>query len=1013
MRVLRPDTLDEALSLVAQGAARPVAGATAFQVLWAQGIARPDALVDIAPFLPAGINRAGGSITIGAGTTLETLRRAGIPLLSRALEDVAAPGIRRLGTLGGQIGWGAGCLLSVLLVLEAELETTHGLRPLTDFLTRPEGVILNVRLSEPTEDARLVWRKFGLRQAFSPAMLTVAGFRQPGALRLAIGGGLVAPRRLPLSEAAGQSHDTLRRAVEAEVEMPDCPFRSALWRQRSAARALAQGLFPQTARTTRRTLRPLPRRDVPKPGLLSPDGPDWYTRPDMARKARGEMPYLTDIRRPDMLIGRILRAAHPHARILSIDTSVAEALPGVAAVVTHRDIPGLNGFGIVFQDQPGLCADKVRYLGDAVAAVAARDEATAEAALALIRVTYDPLPVVEEMAQALTDGATRVHESGNLVTDIRLERGDIDAGFGEAAHVVEDIYLTPRQMHGFMETEGGHAEVLPDGTLLVSVGGQHGARDRAQLARLLDRDPSTIRVITSPTGGAFGGKDELTVQPALALLALKSGRPVRLQLSRTESVIAGTKRNPMRIRMRTGCDADGKIVAQEVDVLSDSGAYASLSPGVLETGMEHAAGPYLIKALRTRGRLTYSNNGTNGAFRGFGANQMAFAMECQIDRLAAKAGLDPAEIRRRNLRDPGMPGALGQKVAGSERLEEMLEAAAASPLWSGTSDDGEWVTGTGMALIWQGNGLGTIPEDRGEGALRLAPDGKIEVLCGLDEMGQGLHASLRAVVAGALGIGREDVRPVTGDTGRAPDSGSTTASRGGYVVWTIAQQAGPVLSADMLQGAARLLDRPVTELTLVPGGIGEAGRNLPEPILTFADLARRALPSGLPVAHVAFDFPKSDYTKGNARFIFCAGATVARIAASRVSGEIRVDALEMHTAAGPIIDLASYLGQMEGGLVQGLGFTLTEDVLMKGGAPLTRNLDTYAMPTQRDVPRHLSVTALPDLDPGDPYGPRGAGELGIGGVTPAIANAVADAIGHWPAKAPIPPDWVQSRMETR
>lgn len=1010
MRVLRPVSLAEAQSMALEPGHRLTAGVTALQLQWAQGVKRPGALVDVAGLLPTMIRRDGDRVTLGAGTTLEDLRRADLPMLSAALADIAAPSVRSLGTIGGQVGWGAGCLLPALLVLDGSARTTEGDMPLADYLADPRGIVLSLSLTLPAPGARLVWRKEGLRAAFSPAMLVVAGVADDRGLRLAAGGGVVPPQRLTGAEGAALDHDTLVAAIEAAFAPPACPWRSAAWRRTAAARALAQGLAPP-APPPGPAPRPRPvARALARPMPLLPGGAGWHPRPDMAAKVAGDLAYLTDAREPGMLVGRILRAAHAHARILRIDTSAARALPGVRAVVTAADVPGLNAFGIVFPDQPAFCSDRVCYPGDAVAAVAAEDEATAEAALTLIRVEYAPLPVIDDMEAALAPDAPALHPNGNLMTEVGLTRGDLDAAFAGAAHVIEDVYVTPRQMHGFLETEGGHARVLADGTLLVCAGGQHGARDRMQLSRILNRPEDTIRIVSSPTGGAFGGKDELTVQPALALLAIVTGAPVRLHLSRAESVLAGTKRNPFRIRMRTACDAEGRLIAQEVDALADSGAYASLSPGVLETAMEHAAGPYRIANVRTRGRLVHTNNGAGGAFRGFGANQMAFAVECQIDRLAAACGLDPVEMRRRNLRAPGEPGFLGQRVAPSERLSEMLEAAAASPLWVPPVSDGDWTEGTGMALMWQGNGLGTIPVDEGAGALRLAADGAIEVLCGLDEMGQGLHAALVATVADRLGVARADVRPVTGDTGAAPDSGSTTASRGGYVVWVIAHRAGPGFTRQLLEGAARILGIAAEDLALMPGGVGLQGQNRPGPLLTLADLAHALTPSGLPVQTIHFEFPKTDYTAGNARFIFCGGATVARVAVSRATGAVRVRALEVHTAAGPVIDLAAYLGQMEGGAVQGLGFTLSEDVPMPGGWPMARNLDTYAMPGIRDVPPVLRVTALSDLDPGDPYGPRGAGELGIGGVTPAIANALADALGRWPAVTPIPPDWAHEAM---
>ncbi len=979
MQVWQPASLAEAAAMLARPGAQAMAGGTALQLDWARGVARPGALVALGGLLPCGIEREGTRWRIGAGTTLAEVEAAGIPLLSAAMADIAAPGVRRLATIGGTIGWGSGCLIPALLVAECQLDTTLGVVALAEWLAAPLGLILSLTLCTP-QDAQIIWRKVSLRAAFSPAVIVVAGLLGDSRA-LAVGGGPVRPTRLPRSEVATTA---LTQSLLEEITAPDCAFRSGAYRRRVAAGLLAGAI------TT-----PAPSAPAPQ-GVLTPDGPRWHQRPDMAAKVAGTFPFLTDHRAPDMLVGRILRAAHPHARILSIDTTLAEALPGVRAVVTHRDVPGLNAFGIMWQDQPALCADVVRYTGDAVAAVAAVDAATAEAALALIRVDYALLPVVDDPEQALSPGAPALHPNGNLAADLGHRRGDTAAAFAAAAHQVEATYVTPRQMHGFLETEGGYAVPQPDGGVLIAVGGQHGARDRMQLARILNLPEAQLRVITSPTGGAFGGKDELTVQAPLALLALKAGAPVRLHLSRAESVAAGTKRSPMRIRMRTACDAEGRLVAQEVDLIADAGAYASLSPAVVETALEHAAGPYTTAHVTTRGRLVHTNNGTCGAFRGFGANQMAYAVECQMDRLAAACGLSPMEMRRRNLRGPGDPGFLGQAIAPSDRLSQMLQAAADSPLWAESGPD----VATGMALNWQGTGLGTLPEDRAAGTLRLAADGRIEVLCGLDEMGQGLLAGLQAVVADRLGCARSDVRPIVGDTGAAPDSGSTTASRGGYVVWRLADLAAPGFARDLLTAGCRRLSLPEGALRLCPGGLVVVGSNSAAAILTFADLAQ----TDRPEASASFDFPKAAYTGGNARFIFESGATLARVQLDRATGQVRVLDLHLHTAAGPVIDLASYLGQIEGGAVQGLGFTLTEDVLYRSGLPVTTNLDTYLMPTIQDRPLRLAVTADETLDPGDPYGPRGVGELGIGAVTPAIANAIAALTGRWPQTAPFAPE---------
>jgi xanthine dehydrogenase D subunit len=987
----------------------------------------------------AAIDPSGGAmLRIGALTSLGELERdprlATLPLLAASITGVAAPAVRNLATLGGNVAGRTGCLLPALLALDAKLvgngPSGAWAQPLQHWLARGWRVgeiVEAIEIPAMPGGCRWTQRKIGLRAAFTPAMIGVAGVLEVmGGIivsaRLAVGGGMVAAARLPVSEAllVGQPGDSvdwpaLQECLAAEISAPDDAFRSGRYRRLAACNALVYGLGGPL-RTRRGTKQRLGDSSANAPAgeirLARRAHPArWHARPDAAAKLTGSFAYLTDHRTADMLVGRILRAAHPHARIVSIDTARAEALPGVVAVVTHRDIRGLNAFGIVVPDQPALCHDKVRYVGDAVAAVAAVNADTAEAALRLIDVVYECLPRVTSAAQALERGAPLIHASGNLQRIIDHARGDVDAGFRGCTHSLEDVYITPRQLHGFMETEGGWAAVQPDGTLAIHAGGQHAHRDRLQLARLLGVPEEQIRVVTSPTGGAFGGKDELTVQPALALLAMKSRRPVRIQLTRAESVLAGTKRHPMVIRMRTGCDAEGRILAQEVDLLADAGAYASLGPSVLETALEHATGPYAIANVRTRGRLAYTNNGVCGAFRGFGANQMNFAVECQMDRLAARCRVSPLEIRRRNLKRRDGLGYFGQAVAPSERLADMLAAAAASPLWQrtrGASAD-EYI-GVGMAMNHHGNGLGSVIPDPAGGRLRLAGDGRIEACFTLDEMGQGLLAAVLAIVAAQLGCGRDDIRPVTGGTANGPDSGSTTAARGTFVVWQAMRLAGPVFAAKLKLAAGRLLGHDAAGLTLAAGGIAkvQAGGAI---AMSYAALASGLSERDRPTVDVEFEYPKADYSAGNARFLFASGACVARVAVSRITGEVRVLDLDQRSAAGPVVDVAAYLGQQEGGAVQGMGASLSEEAKMQDGAYLTANLDTYMMPSIADAPERMDVYALEDLDPGDDLGPRGVGELGIGAVSPAIANAVFDAIGVCPTTTPIAPEALIDAMD--
>ncbi len=1049
LRVRRPRSLAEAADVLAQiaGEGRVVGGATALQLEWRRGQPRPAYLIDITGLAElAGISAGAAHIWIGAATRLAELEESRLvaeqlPLLAETLGRVAAPGIRRLATLGGNIAGRTGCLIPTLLALGASVEVAVAgavsALPLRDWLRTParyDDIVVSVLVPTIAVIHRATHCKIGLRAAFTPSVIGAAGILvldgagRVAAARFAVGGGMTPPQCLETTAAsiAGRAFNAidwhaLRDLLAAEIEAPSDHVRSGHYRKIAAANALVAGLGGEQAIEQACGAPPPQPRPVPRvarsPSIVEISraavGDRWRVRPDIEDKVAGRLAYLTDHRRAGMLIGRILRAGIPHARIVAVDTSAAQALPGVAAVVTAKDIKGQNGYGIVIQDQPALCADKVRYAGDVVAAVAAVDDATADRALASIRVAYEPLPVVDDMERALAPDAPPVHASGNLQREMHFSRGDIDAAWSRCAHIVADTYVTPRQMHAFMETEGGYVVPEADGTLTVCVGGQHGARDRLQLSRILGIPEHRIRVVTSPTGGGFGGKDELTVQPALALLALKSGRPVRLQLDRAESVLAGRMRNPMRIHMRTGCDASGRLIAQELDLLLDAGAYASLSPTVLETCLEHACGPYEVANVRSRGRLAYTNNGICGAFRGFGANQMTYAVECQVARLADAVRIDSIEFRRLNLRKPRSPGYLGQEIAPTDRLVEMLDAAANSDLWQkprGLTADRRHAIGTGLALLHQGTGLGSVVPDTGAGRLTLLPDGRIEAAFGLDEIGQGLVAIIQSTVAAALGCDRDDVLPAFGDTARTPDSGSTTASRGTFVVWKSAVLMGPDFGAQLRRAAADILGRQLEDLVIAPGGIRDVRSNSDDLSISFAMLAERLAPAARPRAECAFEFPKTDYRAGNARFIFAAGAAVARVAVDRATGEVRVLDFEQHVAAGPVLDPACYRGQIEGGGVQGLGFTLTEDMILQAGHYIADNFDGYMLPTVADAPQTSRVFALEDLEWDDEFGPRGVGELGIGAVTPAIAAAVADACGVWPTVTPISPEYLLTAM---
>ncbi len=735
-------------------------------------------------------------------------------------------------------------------------------------------------------------------------------------------------------------------------------------------------------------------------------GSRWRMRPDGPEKTTGELRYLTDLSVPGMLYGKVLRSPFPHALVLDIRTSRAERAPGVKAVITHRDVPGLNGFGIVTPDQPVLCADRVRYVGDAIAAVAAESEEEAEYALTLIEADFEPLPAVTEPEAAMREDAPRLHPGGNILHRTSFKKGDAGAAFANCAFIAEHTYRTPRQMHAYMETEGGLFIPEPDGRLTVRAATQHGYKDRMQLSRILAVPEDRIRIVSSPIGGSFGGKDELNVQPYGALLAIKTGRPVKMHNSRRESVRAGLKRHPMKLAMKTGADASGRLIAHQVRIVADTGAYSTLGAPVLNFATEHASGPYRIPNVDIEGFSVFTNNGVSGEFRGFGGNQVIFAVEGQMDRLAEAAGIDPWEFRLRNLRKPEDPGPLGQRIWPTDGVRQAWEGVAASALWkergaSSAAASLPWLKrGVGAALAMHGSGLGYGIPDPGGGRLSLNADGKIEAAFSFEEFGQGILATLEAMLTGWFGCGPDDLHIVIGDTDLAPHSGSSTASRSTTVAHLALRQLAPKLKAKLLELASDLTGRPPDGLTTGNGGIwaAEGGggsligyRELAEACGTAAELSFDA----------KFEFPVTPDPVTGGHYLYTSTAVAVEVEVNELTGSVRLLGQHHAVAAGPVVNPMGYLGQIEGGSSMAQGFALQEDARMEEGRYRIENLDGYLIPTIRDMAETFTVDAIEELPEGDPYGPRGVGEIGSVALAPAIAEAVYRATGKRVETLPI------------
>ncbi|STO12467.1 Nicotinate dehydrogenase large molybdopterin subunit [[Flavobacterium] thermophilum] len=730
-------------------------------------------------------------------------------------------------------------------------------------------------------------------------------------------------------------------------------------------------------------------------------------RPDGVDKVTGKLKFLTDLSFPNMLHGKILRSAYPHAKIISISTKKAEELPGVRAVITSKDVPGLNRFGLIFPDQPVLCDERVRYVGDAVAAVAAETEEIAEKALQLIEVEYEPLPVIDDPEQALLPSAPRLHPDGNILHQASYQKGNVEEAFQTCDVIVEETYELPRQMHAYMETEGGVIVPEKDGRITVYVGTQHGYKDRFQLARILNVPESKIRVVSSPIGGSFGGKDELNIQPYGALLAIKTGCPVKIHQSRRESVRSGLKRHPMKITMKTGASRNGKILAHQVRIIADTGAYATLGPAVLDFAVEHATGPYIIPNVHVEGLSVYTNNGVAGEFRGFGGNQVTFALEGQIDRLAVKLGICPMELRKRNLRKADDLGPVGQEIAPTDGAAQVLKAISQSPLLNkkesiewGEGTDRWKKTGIGVAIAMHGGGLGYGRLDPAGGRLSLNEDGKIEIAFGFEEFGQGLLSVIEQLVIKEIGCSANDIKITIGDTDRVPRSGSSTASRGTSMVWHALQRMKDPFKKRLLEKASQCTGVPATQLYLGPIGIWSCDGLNSEPLITYQQIAHETKDDPIQI-ETEFHFPTTPYSIPGGHYLYSFAACAVKVEVDELTGIVRVKNLDQVVAAGPVIYPTGYLGQIEGGSVMALGYTLLEEAIMEKGKYVTENFDSYLIPTINDIPHSMDITAIEELYEGDPYGPRGVGEIGTVAVAPAIAKAIYDAIGLWVTKLPV------------
>ena len=688
-------------------------------------------------------------------------------------------------------------------------------------------------------------------------------------------------------------------------------------------------------------------------------------RVDGRAKVTGAFEYGGDLHVAGMLYGATLRSPHASARILSIDTTLAEAAPGVRAVLTAADVPGRETFGLEYSDQPVLASDVVRYEGEPVALVAADTLEDARRAAELIDVEYEPTPAVVDMEGALQPDAPLVHEFGNVLRHVHIEHGDPDAA---AADVwVEGYFETPMQDHAALGLEAALASPAADGGVDLRTMTQWSHVDLQQVAACLDLPPEKVRISLAGLGGAFGSREDLHGQIHASMLALRTGRPVKTTCSREDSFHAHVHRHPSRTWIRFGATRDGYLVAADVRLVLDGGAYASASPAVLANATTFAAGPYDVPNARLEGTVAYTNNPPCGAMRGFGAPQVCFAYESAMDLLAGKLGMDPVELRLRNAVGTGSVLPTGQVLTGSAPLRELIERCSAIPL-PDEEPDAHLTRGVGFAVGFKNIAYSEGFDDSAQATVTFRPgpgEPEVEVRTAAVDYGQGLYTVLAQIARTELGVERVVVVPA--HTGEIESAGSTSASR----------------QTTMAGGSVLMACREIR------AELEANGRS--EPVTRTATYHHR---------------PTTGFDEDGQGDIHVSFAFVAERAVVDVDEELgiaRVVQLAAVQDAGRVINPQGAEGQVEGGAAIGLGLALMEEMRLDGGRIANPSFTDYLIPTVLDVPVVISEF-VEEPEPDAPYGVKGIGELATVAATPAIVAALRAATGRELNRVPVAPD---------
>jgi nicotinate dehydrogenase large molybdopterin subunit len=733
---------------------------------------------------------------------------------------------------------------------------------------------------------------------------------------------------------------------------------------------------------------------------------------DFVEKVAGTLPYADDWGFPGMLHGVVVRARAACARIASVDTSQALELPGVRAVLTAADIPRnaiseeASGLGIDQIVQPVLAGDRIRYDGEPVACIAAETPGAAVDAAGLVEVEYEDDEGVFTIDEALADGAPSVHPGGNSYITYRSAIGDVDAAMAAADHVIEEIYQTPRVDHAYLEPESGVGWVDADGVVTLRVSTQVIEHAR-QLAEILQLPHSRVRVIAAYMGGGFGGKEDMTVEPYLAALVWKTRRPVRMVWERQDSLLARQKRHPFRMHYRTGVTGDGTIVAQDIKILGDAGAYPLLSSRVLFAGGVNSTGPYRCEDARMESTAVFTNTVPSSAFRGFGAMQVVFGYESQMDLIAERLGLTGEEVRERNFVERGDIRVTGEPIETEAGTRECMHRALQELGELSKPTNGGRI-GRGFACSMQPYGRSMFFADRASAWIGLEQDGTMVIRAGVTDLGAGQAASLANIAGEILGVTVDRTSVHIGDSHLTPLTGGTFATRQLYMSGNAMVKVATALRDKLAPVASDLLGCQLSELEWANNLVHVIGDRAHS--VTMAELSRTAEARDImPYSHETFTAQSGEFDaeagRGQTYPDYTHGCHAVDVEVDERTGEVKILKYVAVHDVGRAIDMQRVVGQIQGAVAQGIGYAMSEEMETEDGVLHSTLFANYLVPTSLDLPEINAIGLELYLGKG-PFGARGIGEPPIGPCGPALASAIHNAIGVRMLRLPMIPERV-------